>query len=223
MKMGQKIIVADDEKHITALISDFLSSAGYTVLTAYSGEQALEVFAANPDTALLILDIMMPELDGWQVCRKVRERSNVPILFLTARSDEFDQILSFESGADDYVTKPFSLAVLQKRVEALLKRSGAALKTEQSGLYIDRVSYTVFLNGKQLNLTLKEYELLDELYKNKGRVLTRDQLLNSVWGYDYIGDTRTVDSHIARLRSKLGDYANTHLKTVYGLGYKIEV
>ena len=223
MEENKKIIVADDEKHITTLISDFLSSAGYKVLCAFNGQQALELFNKNTDTALIILDIMMPELDGWQTCKKIREKSNVPILFLTARSDEFDQILSFESGADDFVTKPFSLAVLQKRVEVLIRRSNVTTKNEESGLYIDRVAYTAFLNGKQLNLTLKEYELLDELYKNKGRVLTRDQLLNSVWGYDYVGDTRTVDSHIARLRSKMGEYGNTHLKTVYGLGYKIEV
>lgn len=219
----KKIIVADDEKHITSLLYDFLTDAGYLVLTAFNGEQAVECFNKNPDAALVILDIMMPELDGWQACKKIRETSNVPVLFLTARGDEFDQILAFESGADDYVTKPFSLSVLLKRVEVAIRRGSKAESVAKSELFIDKTAYTAFLNGEQLNLTLKEYELLYELYKNAGRVLTREQLLNSVWGYDYMGDTRTVDSHIARLRSKLMEYGNTHLKTVYGLGYKLEV
>lgn len=220
----KKILIADDEKRITELVADFLSAAGYEAITACDGDVAVKIFKENPDISLVILDIMMPEMDGWQACREIRKISDVPILFLTARSEEFDQLTGFEAGADEYVTKPFSPAVLVKRVDVLLKRAeGKLLSTEQKGLEIDTSAYTAYLDGVQLTLTLKEFELLCTLKENAGRVLTRDQLLNSVWGYDYMGDSRTVDSHIARLRIKLGAYGDTHLKTVYGLGYKLEL
>lgn len=219
-----KILVADDEPRITDLIRDFLAASGYEAMVAHDGEEALRLFAAHPELSLAILDIMMPEKDGWQVCREIRQTSNLPIILLTARSEEFDQLMGFESGADDYVTKPFSPAVLVKRIEALLRRAQAATKTSDAGkgLVIDQAAYVAYLDGQVLELTLKEFEILVYLTENKSRVLTRDQILNAVWGYDFEGDSRTVDSHMARLRTKLGNYGNTHLKTVYGMGYKFE-
>ncbi len=219
--MSKKIIVADDEKSLRELVADFFEEEGYTVLQADDGDVAVSLLEENPDTDAVILDIMMPELDGWAACRKIRKFSNVPVLMLTARSQEFDQLMGFESGADDYVTKPFSPAVLVKRIEALIRRTSGA-QVSDSGLIVDAISYTAVLDGQTLDLTIKEFELLKTLNENRGRVFTRDQLLDSIWGYDYDGDIRTVDSHIARLRVKLGDYGNEHLKTIYGVGYKLE-
>ena len=219
-----KIIVADDEPRIRELISDLLSHAGYEVLEADDGTVALELLKANPTISAVILDVMMPEMDGWEACRKMREFSTVPVLMLTARSEEFDELMGFESGADDYVTKPFSTAVLLKRIEALLKRSGAAkMANTKQGLFVDADAYTAYLDGEQLELTVKEFEILKILASGSGRVFTRSQLLDLVWNYDYEGDVRTVDSHVARLRTKLGAYGNAHLKTVYGIGYKLEL
>lgn len=219
-----KIMVADDERRITDLIKDFLTASGYETVVADDGEQALRLFEKNSDIALAILDIMMPEKDGWQVCREIRKSSDIPIILLTARSEEFDQLMGFESGADDYVTKPFSPAVLVKRIEALLRRANSKDGSHEAekGLVIEREAYVAYLDGQVLELTLKEFEILVYLTDNKSRVLTRDQILNAVWGYDFEGDSRTVDSHMARLRTKLGNYGNTHLKTVYGMGYKFE-
>lgn len=220
----KKILIADDEARITALISDFLAAAGYEAVIAAGGEEALQAFETHKDLSAVVLDIMMPEPDGWQVCREIRKTSDIPILMLTARSEEFDQLMGFESGADDYVTKPFSPAVLVKRIEALLRRAeGRVIPAEkQEGLVINKESYVAYLDGNVLELTLKEFEILVYLTENKSHVLTRDQILNAVWGYDYDGDIRTVDSHVARLRIKLGNYGNNHLKTVYGMGYKFE-
>lgn len=222
----KKIIVADDEPRIRRLVSDFLKTEGYEVLEASDGDVALRLFKANEDVALLILDIMMPEMDGWEVCRKVREVSDVPIILLTARSEEFDQLMGFEVGADDYVTKPFSPVVLMKRVAALLKRSSSdgdsAGKKNFDGLSVNEAAHEVTLDGQALELTLKEYNILLKLLSQPGRVFSREQILDDVWGFDYLGDERTVDSHVARLRTKLGDWGNRHLKTVYGIGYKIE-
>ena len=191
---------------------------------AGDGNAALEAFQQNKDLSAVILDIMMPGPDGWQVCKEIRKTSAVPVLMLTARAEEFDQLMGFESGADDYVTKPFSPAVLVKRIEALIRRAnGKVVPAEkQEGLVINKDSYVAYLDGKVLELTLKEFEILVYLTDNKSHVLTRDQILNAVWGYDYEGDVRTVDSHVARLRIKLGNYGNNHLKTVYGMGYKFE-
>lgn len=221
----QKILIADDEAHIRRLVCDFLRREGYAPLEAEDGEQALSVFRANPDMALLLLDVMMPQRDGWEVCRAVRETSNVPILMLTARSEEFDELMGFEAGADDYVTKPFSPSVLMKRIAALLRRAqspdaGGAMRMDE--LCINEEAHEVILHGKHLELTLKEYNLLRKLMASPGRVYTREQLLDSIWGIDYVGDIRTVDSHMARLRTKLGEWGSAHLKTVYGMGYKIE-
>lgn len=223
----KKIIVADDEMRIRKLVSDFLKREGYEPVEAENGQQALDLFEKLKDeVALLILDIMMPEYNGWEVCRKIRENSDVPIILLTARSEEFDELTGYEAGADDYVTKPFSPSVLMKRVAALLRRADGSSKTRNgksiSNLIINEEAHEVHLNGTELELTLKEYNILLKLMENPGRVYSREQLLDSIWGYDYVGDIRTVDSHVARLRTKLGDWGIKHLKTVYGIGYKIE-
>ncbi len=223
METPIKIIVADDETLLRELVHDYLAKAGYEVLCADDGTTALEQLSSNPDVSLVILDVMMPEMDGWTACRKIREFSDVPVIMLTARSEEFDQLMGFEAGADDYVTKPFSPAILEKRVEAILRRKGGAVQpVQQRRLIIDGDAYTASLDGEFLELTVKEFEILRLLNDNIGRVFTRSQLLDAIWNYDYEGDVRTVDSHMARLRVKLGDYGNTHLKTVYGIGYKLD-
>lgn len=219
------ILIADDEERIVMLIGDFLENVGYKTKRVFDGEAALTV-AQKGGIDLCIVDIMMPGLDGWALTREIRKFSNMPIIMLSARGEEFDMLEGFDAGVDEYVTKPFSPAVLVKRVEALLKLSsfendGAA--HSQNGLEINREAFTVYVNGEAVELTLKEFELLCALYDNAGRVLSRDQLLTHVWGYDYYGDERTVDSHIARLRTKLGAFGAAHLKTVYGMGYKLEV
>ena len=218
----KKIVVADDELRLRELVSDFLTKEGYEPISANDGNLAVDIVRGDNSVALVILDVMIPEMDGWTACRKIREFSDVPIIMLTARSEEFDQLLGFEAGADDYVTKPFSPTILVKRVEALLRRSSRSSSVQQR-LEIDSSAYTAKLDGTVLELTVKEFEILDLLYKNPARVFTRSQLLDIVWGYDYDGDSRTVDSHIARLRLKMGDYGNAHLKTVYGIGYKLEL
>ncbi len=225
----KKILVADDEARIRRLVCDFLKNAGYETVEAVDGRDAIEKFFADGDFSLVICDIMMPEADGWEVCGKIRESSSVPLLMLTARSQEFDELRSFESGADDFVTKPFSPVVLVKRVEALLKRaqntsaSGSKDIITVSGLVVDIPAHKITLDGQALELTVKEHNILVKLAGNTGRIYSREQLLDSIWGIDFIGDPRTVDSHVARLRTKLGIWGETHLKTVYGVGYKIEV
>lgn len=222
--MGLKIIIADDEKLICELLSDFFKASGYEPVIAANGQEAVDTFMANQDAALVILDIMMPEKDGWQACKEIRAVSSVPIIMLSARSEDFDMLTGFENGADEYVTKPFSPAVLVKRAEAIIKRSRAEIqKKDELGLRIDEAAYVAYLDGKPLELTLKEFEILAYLVTNKSTVISREQLLNAIWGYDYDKDERTVDSHIARLRIKLGEYGAAKLKTVYGIGYKIEV
>lgn len=223
----KKIIVADDEELIRRLVSDFLTNEGYEPLGADDGDVALELFEENPDTALLILDIMMPRMDGWEVCRKIRETSDVPIIMLTARSQEYDQLTAFDAGADDYVTKPCSPSVLMKRVNALLKRSEGSQNSSKvisvDELKLDSFAHEVWLEGKSISLTLKEYSILQKLLSAPGRVFTREQMLDDIWGYDFDGDIRTVDSHFARLRTKLGQWGTDHIKTIYGTGYKLEV
>ena len=224
----KRILVADDEARIRRLVCDFLKNAGYETVEAVDGREAIDKFFSSGNIDLVICDIMMPEADGWEVTRKIRESSSVPILVLTARSQEFDELMSFESGADDYVTKPFSPVVLVKRVEALLKRSTkSSVGTDDiisiNGLVIDIPAHTVTNNSKHVDLTIKEHNILVKLAKNHGRIFSREQLLDSIWGIDFVGDPRTVDSHVARLRTKLGEWGEAHLKTVYGVGYKIEV
>lgn len=224
-----KILVADDEALIRRLVCDFLRKSGYETIEAVNGAEAIEIFKNNKDISLVICDIMMPEADGWEVCKRIRETSSVPILMLTARSQEFDELMSFESGADDFVTKPFSPTVLVKRVEALLKRSAASAVAESdeiiniNTLKIDIPAHSVTIEGSVIDLTFKEYSILLKLCSSPNRIFSRDTLLDDIWGVDFEGDNRTVDSHVARLRTKLGDWGESHLKTVYGVGYKIEV
>ncbi len=221
-----RIIVADDELRIRKLVSEFLIKFGYDVIEAEDGDEAYRLFEENKNNlSLIILDIMMPGLNGWEVCRKIRETSNVPVIMLTARSQEFDELTGYESGADDYVTKPFSPTILVKRVEALLRRANpvaASNEKQFNELIFNDDAHEVRLDGKEVELTLKEYNILKKFLEAPGRVFSREQLLDSIWGYDYSGDIRTVDSHVARLRTKLGEWGNRHLKTVYGIGYKIE-
>ena len=225
-----KILIADDEELIRKLIGDCLTKKRHEILEAEDGEEAIELFNANPDINLAMLDIMMPEVDGWQVCRKIRETSGIPVILVSARSQDFDQIMGFESGADDYVTKPFSLAVLERRVETLLQRGEVQIPTkakkevekiEIDGLVVKPVAHEVLLNNKHIELTLKEFKILLKMCKHPGRVYSRDKLLDEIWGMDYVGDIRTVDSHVARIRTKLGEWGNKNLVTVYGTGYKV--
>ncbi|MBR4287515.1 MAG: response regulator transcription factor [Clostridia bacterium] len=225
-----KILVADDEELIRKLIGDCLTKNGHTVLEAQDGEEAIKIFEAEPDIELAMLDIMMPEVDGWQVCRKIRETSGIPVMLVSARSQDFDQIMGFESGADDYVTKPFSLAVLSRRVETLLQRGAVQIpkkeKTDDEDIVIKNLllkkgAHEVYLDGKVVDLTQKEFKLLYKLCKSPGRVYSRDKLLDQIWGADYVGDIRTVDSHVARIRTKLGEWGNKNIVTVYGTGYKV--
>lgn len=221
----KKILVADDEELIMNLVCDFLRREGYEPLSASDGEEALEVFRENPDIALVILDIMMPKIDGWEVCRTIRQTSSVPVIMLTARSQEFDELTGFEAGADDYVTKPCSPSVLMKRVAVLLKRDAQREgrgNFQLGDLKLDIEAHEVWVNDKSIMLTLKEYSILYKLMSNPGRVFSREQLLDDIWGFDFDGDMRTVDSHVARLRTKLGEWGSKHIKTIYGTGYKIE-
>ncbi len=222
----KKIIVADDEELIRRLIGDYLTAEGYEAITANDGDVALKLFQENPDVALLILDIMMPNMDGWEVCRKIRETSDVPIIMLTARSQEYDQLTSFDVGADDYVSKPCSPSVLIKRVNAVLRRLESGVNNSKvlsvDDLRMDSAAHEVWLEGTSISLTLKEYLILQKLLSEPGRVFTREQMLDDIWGYDFDGDVRTVDSHVARLRTKLGSWGTNHIKTIYGTGYKLE-
>lgn len=218
-----KILIADDEPRLRELVRDLLEREGYAVVEADDGEAALRRMQEDPEISLILMDVMMPQMDGWTACREIRAFSDVPVIMLTARAEEFDQLMGFESGADDYVTKPFSNQVLIKRVKAVLKRAGAPRAPGQkAGLQVDAAAYVAYLDGEPLELTVKEFEILRILHGGAGRVFTRGQLLDAVWNYDYEGDTRTVDSHVARLRTKLGAYGTAHLKTVYGIGYKLE-
>ena len=224
-----KILVADDEQLIRKLIGDALTKDGHTVLQAEDGLEAVAVYKKNTDISLVILDIMMPEIDGWTVCKRIREISNVPVMLVSARSQDFDQIMGFESGADDYVTKPFSLVELKKRIDTLLQRGQNQIVVKEldeeiliDGMFINVTAHQAFLYDMPLDLTLKEFRILEMLCKKPGRVYTREDLLDRIWGTDYVGDTRTVDSHMARLRTKLGSWGDKHLMTIYGTGYKVK-
>ena len=220
---NKTVMIADDEQRIRKLISDFLQREGYTVVEADNGQSALTLLAAEK-IDLVILDVMMPEPDGLTVCREIRKKSSVPIIMLTARSEELDQLFAFELGADEYVTKPFSPKVLTARVNALFRRleSEKAVERISNGLNIDTDSRLVSLDAAPLELSPKEYDLLAFLFENRGKALSRQQILNQVWNFDYYGDLRTVDTHINRLRSKLGDSASL-VQTIRGYGYRFEV
>ena len=219
------ILVVDDEQRMRKLIKDFLSAKGYSILEAEDGEKALEVFEENKNKiSLILLDVMMPKLDGWSVLRQIRQESKVPIIMLTARGEEQDELFGFELGVDEYISKPFSPKILVARVEAILKRTSPAKKEakEYGGIEIDKEGRTVKVDGKVIELSLREYELLTYLVENENIALSRDKILNNVWNYDYYGDSRTIDSHIKKIRHKLGKKGK-YIKTMRGVGYKLEV
>lgn len=219
---NKKILIVEDESRMRRLISDYLKKEGYSIVEADNGKKAIDIFNLEKIN-LIILDIMMPKYDGWTVCREIRKTSNVPIIMLTARSEESDELFGFELGADEYITKPFSPKILVARVKALLKRSYMEEeKVSYDGLEIDINGHRVFIGDKEIEMTPKEYELLIFMTQNKGAALSREQILNSVWGYDYFGDLRTVDTHIKRLRMKLENKSN-YIQTVRGVGYRFEV
>ncbi len=220
-----KILVVDDESRMRKLVKDFLEREGFRVLEAGDGEQAMELFYADREIALLILDVMMPKMDGWQVCREVRQTSKVPIIMLTARGEEQDELQGFELGVDEYISKPFSPKILVARVEAILRRThtlDAGEVADAGGISIDKAAHRVQVDGRDVELSYKEFELLSYFVENKGIALSREKILNSVWNYDYFGDARTIDTHVKKLRSKLGDKGN-YIKTIWGMGYKFEV
>ena len=220
-----KILVVDDESRMRKLVKDFLVKQNYEVLEAGDGSEALDVFFDNQDIALIILDVMMPRMDGWQVCREVRGYSKVPIIMLTARTDERDELQGFQLGVDEYVTKPFSPKILVARVEAILRRTNQIMEDEvlsYGGISIDQAAHVVTIEGKTVDLSFKEFELLTYFMENKGIALSREKILNSVWNYDYFGDARTIDTHVKKLRSKLGEKGDL-IKTVWGMGYKLEI
>ncbi|MGE5415751.1 MAG: response regulator transcription factor [Acidobacteriota bacterium] len=220
----KKVLVADDESRMRKLITDFLKHAGFETIEAADGRQAIDLFFETKGIDLVLLDVMMPEFDGWAVCREIRKNSHVPIIMLTARGEESDQLFGFDLGADEYITKPFSPRLLVARVQALLRRTEAPEKQVKSfnGLEIDEVKHCVYIDSQQLELSPKEFELLTYLAENEGRALTREQILTAVWDYNFYGDARTVDTHIKKLRIKLGDKED-YIQTVRGLGYRFEV
>mgnify|MGYP004446213363 FL=1 len=220
-----KILVVDDESRMRKLVKDFLTRAGYQVLEAGDGMEAMDLFYEDKDIALIILDVMMPKMDGWQVCREVREHSKVPIIMLTARSEERDELQGFELGVDEYISKPFSPKILVARVGAILRRiNGTDMSDilDAGGIKIDKAAHSVMIDDKPIDLSYKEFELLTYFVENQGIALSREKILNNVWNYDYFGDARTIDTHVKKLRSKLGDKGE-YIKTIWGMGYKFEV
>ena len=220
-----KILIVDDESRMRKLVHDFLEREGYSVLEAEDGMAAMDLFYEQKDIALIILDVMMPKMDGWQVCREIRNTSKIPIIMLTAKGDERDELQGFDLGVDEYISKPFSPKILVARVEAILRRTNA-LATEEvidaGGIIIDKAAHLVKIEDKSIDLSFKEFELLTYFVENAGLALSREKILNNVWNYDYFGDARTIDTHVKKLRSKLenkGDY----IKTIWGMGYKFEI
>lgn len=219
-----KILVADDEFRIRKLVRDYLVKNGYEVLEAADGEEAMDLFYSHKDIALLVLDVMMPGLDGWQVCEEVRAVSKVPIIMLTARSEERDELKGFALGVDEYISKPFSLKVLVARIGAILRRVGGTEPEEKlsyQGIEVDKAAHRVFVEGEEIELSYKEFELLCFFMENKGIALSREKILNSVWNFDYYGNARTIDTHVKKLRSKIGPKGE-YIRTIWGMGYKFE-
>lgn len=219
-----KILVVDDESRMRKLVRDFLTKSNYEVLEAEDGAQAVDLFFEQNDIALIILDVMMPKMDGWQVCKEIREYSKVPIIMLTAKSDERDELLGFELGVDEYISKPFSPKILVARVEAILRRTSqmsADEVVEAGGITVNKAAHSVSVDGKPIELSYKEFELLTYFMENRGIALSREKILNSVWNYDYFGDARTIDTHVKKLRSKMGEKGDL-IKTIWGMGYKFE-
>ena len=223
---NQKILIADDESRLRKLVRDYLTRENYDVIEAADGEEALELFYREPKIDLIILDIMMPKHNGYEVCKEIRQTSKVPILMLTAKGEEADVLQGFDIGADEYITKPFSPRILVARINAVLRRrsdgDGEDGKMEVAGICIDKNAHVVTIDGKEIALSVKEFELLSYFVQNEGIALSRETILNNVWNYDYFGDARTIDTHVKKLRSKLGEKGNL-IKTVWGMGYKFEV
>lgn len=221
-----KILVVDDESRMRKLVRDFLVRQNYEVLEAGDGEEALDIFYEDKDIALIILDVMMPKMNGWEVCKEIRETSKVPIIMLTAKSDESDELMGFDLGVDEYISKPFSPKILVARVEAILRRANkigaAAENISIGGIVLDKAAHMVTIDGERIELSFKEFELLSYFMENAGIALSREKILNHVWNYDYFGDARTIDTHVKKLRSKLGDKGE-YIKTIWGMGYKFEV
>ncbi|HJD12878.1 MAG TPA: response regulator transcription factor [Candidatus Ruminococcus avistercoris] len=220
-----KILVVDDEARMRKLVKDFLTKQNFTVLEAEDGEQALDLFFEQKDIAMVILDVMMPKMDGWQVCREIRKYSKTPIIMLTAKGEEQDELLGFELGVDEYISKPFSPKILVARVEAILRRTGKADAGDvlsAGGIVIDKAAHLVTIDGKQVELSFKEFELLTYFMENEGIALSREKILNNVWNYDYFGDARTIDTHVKKLRAKMGKKGEM-IRTIWGMGYKFEV
>ncbi len=223
---NQKILIADDESRLRKLVRDYLTRENYDVIEAADGEEALELFYREPKIDLIILDIMMPKHNGYEVCKEIRQTSKVPILMLTAKGEEADVLQGFDIGADEYITKPFSPRILVARINAVLRRTsdgdGEDGKMDVAGICIDKNAHVVTIDGKEIALSVKEFELLSYFVQNEGIALSRETILNNVWNYDYFGDARTIDTHVKKLRSKLGEKGNL-IKTVWGMGYKFEV
>lgn len=220
-----KILVVDDEIRMRKLLKDFLVKSGYEVLEAEDGEKAVDTFMMEKEIALIILDVMMPKMDGWQVCREIRKCSKVPIIMLTAKSSEEDELRGFELGVDEYISKPFSPKILVARVEAVLRRSNKTAPEEvvhAGKIAIDKSAHQVTVDGQEIELSYKEFELLSYFAENQGIALSREKILNHVWNYDYFGDARTIDTHVKKLRSKLGKEVGEYIKTIWGMGYKFE-
>ena len=219
-----KILVVDDESRMRKLVSDFLIRKDYQVVEAADGQEAIDIFFEQSDISLVILDVMMPKMDGWEVLREIRSYSKVPVIMLTAKGDERDELNGFELGVDEYISKPFSPKILVARVDALLRRSNLITeeaKMEADGIVLDKASHTVTIDGKEVDLSFKEFELLSYFMENKGLALSREKILNHVWNYDYFGDARTIDTHVKKLRSKMGEKGDC-IKTIWGMGYKFE-
>ncbi len=220
-----KILVVDDESRMRKLVKDFLVKKNFEVVEAANGEDAVDLFYVDKNISLIILDVMMPKMDGWEVCREIRKNSKVPIIMLTARGDERDELLGFELGVDEYISKPFSPKILVARVEAILRRTSQNSMEDVlsvGGIVVDKAAHEVTVDGKTVELSFKEFELLTYFIENQGIALSREKILNSVWNYDYFGDARTIDTHVKKLRNKLGDKGE-YIKTVWGMGYKFEV
>lgn len=220
-----KILVVDDESRMRKLVRDFLEKEGYEVLEAGDGEEALDIFYEEKKLALCILDVMMPKMDGWQVLREIRSESKIPVIMLTAKGEERDELQGFEIGADEYISKPFSPKILVARVGALLKRANVLSEEEAidaGGIVIDKAAHIVTVDGVPIDLSIKEFELLSYFIQNQNVALSREKILNHVWDYDYFGDARTIDTHVKKLRSKLGDKGD-YIKTIWGMGYKFEI
>ncbi|MDD7390185.1 MAG: response regulator transcription factor [Lachnospiraceae bacterium] len=218
-----RILLVDDEPRLRKMVKDFLKRADYDVVEAENGKRALEMFFSDSSIDLIILDVMMPEMDGWEVCRTIRKESNVPIIMLTAKGGEGDELQGFDLGADEYISKPFSNKILVARVGAILRRTGetGSEELEAGGIRVDKIAHQVFVDGREIELSFKEFELLCYFIENKGVALSRERILNNVWNYDYYGDARTIDTHVKKLRSKLGDRGDC-IVTIRGMGYKFD-